>query len=104
MNEDNSGSRSAAALKSVLNICSRAKALVGKRHRIVHGGWGVSNETREVRRYAPGSSESEPVALSELKIIIEDYRRLIDDALDLADQLRDQPPQMVSLRHEEPPG
>jgi hypothetical protein len=91
----------AAALKRVVSVCGRAKALVGKRHHIIHDGWGVDSESRKVRRFAPGSPKGEHVAVSELEVIIQDCRRLIDDAHDLADELKASPPQMVSLRRED---
>jgi hypothetical protein len=69
---------------------------------VVHDGWGVNDETREVQRFAPGSWKGEHVALSEPELIIEDYRRLINDELDLADEIKAHRPQMVSMRHEEP--
>jgi hypothetical protein len=100
---DEQKERLAGALKNVLNICGRAKSLVGKRHRIVHDGWGVDHETREVQRFAPGSWKGEQVSLSELEVIIKDYRHLIDDTLDFAEELRAHPPQMVSMQREEPP-
>jgi hypothetical protein len=88
------------AQKRVLNICSRATKLVGKRHRIIHDGWGVDEEAGVVQRYTSGKFIPENVSLSTLQTIIEDYRRLIDDAFALADELKAHPPQMVSMRLE----
>jgi hypothetical protein len=87
-----------SALKRTLSIAGRAKALIGKRHAIIHDSWGVRHG--KIMRYKRSSPtlESRHVPLSELQTLVKDYRRLIASATALEKEFRDHPPSLIDLR------
>jgi hypothetical protein len=63
------------ALDRALRIATRARALVGKRHGIIHDAWGVDAESGDVRRYPldrPGLEAVVPIET--LERVIADFR------------------------------
>jgi hypothetical protein len=69
----------AAFLEKALCIASRARAVVGKRHEIIHDGWGVDSQTGNVLRI-PTKRAQAPVPLADLQNLVRDFRLLIYDA------------------------
>jgi hypothetical protein len=74
-----------AEFRSVASIVSRAKAAIGKRHRVIHDAWVLSEDQSHVRRMslpmkAVGSREA---PLRELQDLIRDLRKLVGDTLQL---------------------
>jgi hypothetical protein len=65
-------------------LLDRARAIMGKRHNLVHGAWGLPPEDHqgEVRWHSLPFMEdkpSRPVPISELSDLIEDIRELSED-------------------------
>jgi hypothetical protein len=69
----------AAFLEKALCIASRARAVVGKRHEIIHDGWGVDSQTGDVLRI-PTKRAQAHVPLADLQNLVRDFRLLICDA------------------------
>jgi hypothetical protein len=65
-------------------LLARAKAIMGKRHNLIHGAWGLPPKDRqgEVRWHSLPFMEdkpSRPVPISELNSLIEDIRDLSEN-------------------------
>jgi hypothetical protein len=86
------------SLRKVNRIAERAKTVIGKRHGIIHDAWGVDRESKEVLRAPPARPIlDQKVPLKELKELISEFRRLIDDVDALRDEFRDSP-SLVDMR------
>ena len=90
------------ALADTEAIIGRAENLIRKRHRIIHDEWNYSDKEQSVTRKlvdgAPGRKGA-PVKKRELDDLIYEMRRVIDDAYDLSERFRTEPPLMVHLRN-----
>jgi hypothetical protein len=77
------------ALSKTLKIAMRAKALIGKRHAIIHDSWGVSQDGHVVRFVTPSPNlEPSLVAINDLERLITDFRRVISDTYSLQEELK----------------
>jgi hypothetical protein len=91
------------ALQHSSRLADRVITAVGKRHQIIHDGWGVDPDTGDVVRYPSNKAASEqPVALEELNRLITETRSLITDIKSAAEEYRKSPPTLVSLRDSPP--
>ncbi|HUB63485.1 MAG TPA: hypothetical protein VL996_03425 [Methylocella sp.] len=95
---DDQQKRLRSARDKVIKIAERAKALIGKRHSIIHDAWGFNDETGEIQRY-PFSNPitQQAVTLQDLESIIADFRKLISHANNLSDFLKKDRPTFVSM-------
>lgn len=80
--------RYANDLSRTLAILKRCQKVIGKRHSIMHDGWGSRDDGQEVVRASfpipPNSDQiGEHVPLSELEKTVSQFRSLIDDVRDL---------------------
>jgi hypothetical protein len=76
------------ALMLILSHVERARAVIGKRHDMVHEAWGVHKDRAEVHRMAMPTKEStlsKPVPIKQLTDLIEDIRELAQDVRQTAD-------------------
>lgn len=80
----------------VSKVFSRAKALMQKRHEIMHDTWGVDAETRKPSRQKT-KGQHVLVELSDLQNMVRDIRDLITDAHELAARLYADWPAYASL-------
>lgn len=71
-----------AELKKVIKLLERARAVMGKRHAIIHSFWALSDTRDQIRREKLGGFRRQRVAvvsLSELKQQILDTQKLTND-------------------------
>jgi hypothetical protein len=81
--------RNSEAANRLQTIAKRARALIGKRHRIVHGTWGISDGVVSVYGVPPKEDEKpEPYSVERLKRTVSDIRDLVDDIADEIKALR----------------
>jgi len=70
-----------AGAKELDNITRRAKAIFDKRHKIVHGTWGITDGEISIMPSPPRhGAKCEPYSLDGLKEIIKNIRDLVMDA------------------------
>jgi hypothetical protein len=94
------GRQMSAALKRVIGLQKRALKLIGKRHGVIHDEWNYSPMKGEITRKAVDGKLTPKITkadLKELERLIDQMRDLIDDAYDLAEEFRKDPPFMVDL-------
>lgn len=86
------------AWRKIANIVKRARTVTGKRHAIIHDGWGVQDG--DVTRYVTGSRElkSEPMPLTRLRDLVSQFRILVTDVLELAAEFKNSPPKLASMK------
>jgi hypothetical protein len=75
---------------SIKNLTHRSKALMDKRHKIIHAHWLVSGDARLVGRLQPPFDHQngpDEEALEDLKRLVSDIRQLTHDARHLCDQI-----------------
>jgi hypothetical protein len=76
-------------LKKSNRIAERAKIAIGKRHQIIHDGWGVYEETNSVIRFPSNRSDERlPVDVRDLNRLLDEMRTLTSDIEDLAEQFK----------------
>jgi hypothetical protein len=78
--------------KATNAVVKRAKALMGKRHSIIHAHWIVLGDGQMVGRLRPPfESENGPeeVKLTDLETLVSDIRQLTRDARSLGDQIEE---------------
>ena len=87
-------------LTKVRAITKRSKAVMGKRHKLIHSIWGVDEfETEEVFSISPLGLDGGEISLETLNDIVRDFRLLVEEAGPLIDEvqlargLQWQPPQ-----------
>ena len=70
-------------------IVRKAKSVMGKRHKIVHGLWGITDELVSV--YSSPKKETDkpqPYGVDDLMRIVTDIRDLVEEVADLVKDLR----------------
>lgn len=70
---------------AIEKLATRAKALMGKRHDLVHNQFSLEGTQVVTFRYKDGERQSRPVDLEEIERLVEDIRRLNIDLVDLAE-------------------
>jgi hypothetical protein len=87
------------ALARVKRLASAALNATQRRHDIIHDAWG--SQGGDVFRQKIGETlqfTAKTVEINTLKVLIRDFRDLIDEAHSLAADFRAKPPTMVDLR------
>lgn len=68
-------------LKKVEAFLKRAKAVMGKRHDVVHAYWSLAERGKHVDRMKLGGYSRKPVTLTELKTMVRDVQRLYSEII-----------------------
>jgi len=81
--------RGSPAARELSAITGRAKALLGKRHKIIHGCWGITDGKVSVYEL-PGHEHDDPkiYKVDELRHIVHDIRSLIETVADTVKAFR----------------
>jgi hypothetical protein len=67
----------------------RAKSIIGKRHRIVHGCWGITGGVVSVYSLPAKETETpEPYTVEQLQRVVTDIRDLVEEVAELIKSLR----------------
>ena len=87
------------ALARTKRLAKAALRATHRRHDIIHDAWGIIDG--DVSRQKIGETlqfTSEPVHINTLRVLIRDFRELIDEAHSLTADFGARPPTMVDLR------
>jgi SpoVK/Ycf46/Vps4 family AAA+-type ATPase len=89
------------ALARAKRLANAALSATQRRHDIIHDAWGSLKGA--VYRQKIGETlqfTGQPVDINTLRVLVRDFRELIDEAHSLAAEFRARPPTMVDLRLE----
>lgn len=71
--------------KGLESIHGRAKAVMGKRHRLIHAAWGVKDGEVVYSPFPLKEAAFEVIKVAELKRVVTDIRKVNGDTLKLVD-------------------
>ena len=75
--------------KLLQSIIKRAKSIIGKRHRIVHGCWGISEGAVSVYNVPPKEDEGPEVyTVEKLQRVVSDIRDLVEEVAEMVKSQR----------------
>jgi hypothetical protein len=75
--------------KLLQSIIKRAKSIIGKRHRIVHGCWGITDGVVSVYSVPPKETETpEPYTVEQLQRVVTDIRDVVEEVAEMIKNLR----------------
>jgi hypothetical protein len=87
------------ALARTKRLAKAALSVTQRRHDIIHDAWGIIDG--DVSRQKIGETlqfTAKPVDINTLRVLIRDFRALIDEAHSLTADFRERPPTMIDLR------